>query len=109
MSARYSIKPKATRDIDEYADYLAEAASLGVALRFLDEAHDTFALLAQQPNMGWRSRVNYPGLAQLKVFRVRGFENMVILYRPLSRGVDILRVIHRSRNLGSLLRREGIE
>ena len=109
MSAQYSVKPKATRDLDDYAGYLAEKATLEVALRFFDQAHATFALLAGQPNMGWRSKTNYPGLEALRVFRVRGFENMIILYRPLAGGVDILRVIHRSRNLRALLRREGTE
>jgi toxin ParE1/3/4 len=80
-----------------------------VALRFFDAAYGTFALLASQPNMGWRSRVKYPGLEALRVFRVTGFEDMLILYRPLSKGVDILRVVHGSRNLRALLLREGLE
>ena len=109
MIARYVVKPKADRDLDDYADYLAEQASLDVALRFFDAAYSTFALIATQPNMGWRSRIKYPGLEALRVFRVAGFEHMLILYRTLPEGVDILRVIHGSRNLRALLRREGIE
>ncbi len=108
MSASYVVKPKADRDLD-YADYLAEQASLDVALRFFDAAYSTFALIAKQPNMGWRSRVKYPGLETLRVFRVTGFEHILILYRTLPERVDILRVIHGSRNLRALLRREGIE
>ena len=57
MIARYVVKPKADRDLDDYADYLAQEASLDAALRFFDAACSTFALLATQPNMGWRSRV----------------------------------------------------
>jgi toxin ParE1/3/4 len=106
---RHVVKPKADRDLDDYADYLAEHASLDVALRFFDAVHSTFALIATQPNMGWRSRIKYPGLETLRVFRVAGFEQMLILYRTLPEGVDILRVIHGSRNLRALLRREGIE
>jgi toxin ParE1/3/4 len=87
----------------------AEEASLDVALRFFDAAYRTFALIATQPNMGWRSTIKYPGLEALRVFRVTGFEHMLILYRTLPEGVDILRVIHGSRNLRALLRREGIE
>jgi toxin ParE1/3/4 len=109
VSARYVVKPKADRDLDDYADYLVKEASLDVALGFFDAACSTFALLATQPNMGWRSRVKYPGLATLRVFRVTGFEQMLILYRPLSEGVDILRVVNGSRNLRALLRREGVE
>jgi toxin ParE1/3/4 len=108
VSARFVVKPKADRDLDDYADYLAEA-SLDLALRFFEAASSTFALLATQPNMGWRSRVQFRGLEALRVFRVSGFEDMLILYRPLSEGVEILRVVHGSRNLRALLRREGIE
>jgi toxin ParE1/3/4 len=108
VSARYFVKPKADRDLDGYAEYLAQQG-LGVALGFLDSAHSTFALLATQPNMGWRSRVRSPGLEALRVFRVTGFEDILIFYRPLSEGVENLRVVHGSRNLRALLRREGIE
>jgi hypothetical protein len=50
-----------------------------------------------------------PGLEALRVFRVTGFEDILIFYRPLSEGVENLRVVHGSRNLRALLRREGIE
>jgi plasmid stabilization system protein ParE len=45
----------------------------------------------------------------LRVFRVSGFEKMLVLYRPRPDGVEVLRVVHASRNLAALLRREGIE
>ncbi len=34
---------------------------------------------------------------------------MLVFYRPLDEGVEILRVIHGSRNVVALLRREGLE
>jgi toxin ParE1/3/4 len=109
VNTRYVVKPKADRDLDDYADYLSKEVSLNVALRFFDAAYRTFALLASQPNMGWRSRVKYPGLETLRVFRVSGFADRLILYRTLPNGVDILRVVDGSRDLRSLLRREGLE
>ena len=110
MSAGYSVKPKADRDLDDYADYLAREASLEVALRFLAAGHETFALLATHPSIGWSSRLKHAALKTLRVFRVTGFERMLILYRPLTDGVDILRVVHGSRNLQALFRRrEEIE
>lgn len=105
MSARYKVKPKADRDLDDYADYLATEANLELALRFLAAGHETFALLATHPNIGWSSRLKHSALKPLRVFRVSGFEQMLILYRPLPEGVDILRVIHGSRNLQALFRR----
>ncbi len=61
-STRFAVKPKADRDLDDYADFLAKEASLDVALGFFDAAYHTFALLATQPNMGWHAKVKYPGL-----------------------------------------------
>jgi hypothetical protein len=40
---------------------------------------------------------------------VSGFEKMLVLYRPSPHGVEILRVVHGSRNIAALLRREGVE
>jgi toxin ParE1/3/4 len=107
VSARYTVKPKADRDLDDYADYLAREANLDVALNFLSASYETFALLADNPNMGWGSRLKNPAVKTLRVFRVSTFERMLILYRPLSDGVDILRVVHGSRNLRALFRRRG--
>jgi toxin ParE1/3/4 len=102
---RYTIKPKADQDLEEYADYLAREASLDVALRFLEFVNETFALLANHPEIGWPARLQHASLAELRVFRVTDFEHMLILYRPVRHGVEIFRVVHGSRNLRSLFRR----
>jgi len=47
--------------------------------------------------------------ASLRVFRVSGFEKMLLLYLPRRDGVEVLRVVHASRNLQALLRREGLK
>ena len=109
MSVRYVVKPRGLLDLDVHARYLLERASLEIALRFLDNAHETFALLASQPNMGWRSRTKHPGLEELRVFRIDRFEKMLVLYRPIPARIEILRVIDGSHKLRSLLRREGLE
>jgi len=100
-------KAKANRDLDDYAEYLAEKANLDKALRFMTAADETFALLAKRPTIGWQSRLRHGALQPLRVFRVTGFEHMLVLYRPLANGVDILRVVHGSRNLHALFRRRG--
>jgi toxin ParE1/3/4 len=105
VSARFLVKPKADQDLDDHSDYLAKKASLDVALRFLAAARETFSLPATQPQMGWRSRLNHPRLKSLRVFRVAGFERLLILYRPLPEGIEILRVVHGSRNMDALFRR----
>jgi toxin ParE1/3/4 len=110
VRSHYTIKPRADSDIEDYADYLARNASLDVAVRFLAAADETFSLLATQPNMGWHARLRTPALGTLRMFRVARFERMLILYRPLEDGVDILRLVHGSRKLQALFRRrEEIE
>ena len=107
--SRYVVRPKADRELEDQAYYYATVASPEVGHRFLVAAHDTFALLATQPNMGWQSRLKHPELKILRVFRVKDFERILILYFPLLDGVEILRVVHGSRNLQALLRREGLD
>ena len=82
MSDRYVLRPKADQDLDDQAFYLAEEASPEVGHRFLVAAHETFALLVTQPAMGWHPRLKHPELASLRMFRVSGFERILVLYRP---------------------------
>jgi toxin ParE1/3/4 len=107
--SRYLIRPKADRDLENQAYYYATVANPELGHRFLIAAHETFALLAKQPNMGWPPRLRHPALKSMRVFRIKRFERILILYLPLADGVEILRVIHGSRNIKALLRREGVE
>lgn len=109
MSGSYLIRPKADRDLDGQAYFLATEASPEIGHRFLVAAHETFGLLAASPNMGWKARLKHPELTNLRVFRITGFEKILVFYRPQADGVEILRVIHASRNLITLFRREGME
>ena len=109
MSSVYLVRPKADLDLDEQAYYLATQASPDLGHRFLLAAHETFGLLASKPQIGWHLRLMHPDLASLRVFPVSGFEKMLVLYLPLPNGIEILRVVHGSRNLQTLLRREGVE
>ncbi len=109
MSAVYVVRPKADNDLDQQAYYFATKAGPELGHRFLLAAHETFSLLATQPEMGWHARLKNPLLASLRVFGVSGFERMLVLYRPSTLGVEILRVVHGSRNIAALLRREGVE
>ena len=106
MSAsRYVVRPRADRDLDDQSYYYVIVASPEVGHRFLLAAHDTFSLLATQPDMGWDARLRHPGLKSLRLFRVKGFERILVLYLPMHDGVEVLRLVHGSRDLQALLRR----
>jgi toxin ParE1/3/4 len=109
VSAVYVVRPKADHDLDEQAYYFATKAGPELGHRFLVAAHETFSLLATQPEMGWPARLKNTLLASLRVFRVSDFEKILVLYHPSPHGVEILRVIHGSRSVAALLRREGVE
>jgi len=107
--SRYIIRPKAGQDLDDHAFFLAERTNSELGHRFLASAHETFALLAKQPHIGWTPRVRNPGLRALRMFLVTGFKRILILYRPLDHGIEVLRVVHGSQNLQRLFKREGVE
>jgi len=58
--------------------------------------------------MGWHPRLKHPSLASLRLFRISGFDRMLILYCPIADGVEIVRIVHAFRDIERLLRREGI-
>jgi toxin ParE1/3/4 len=105
----YDVRPKARQDLRDQAFYYATEVNQELGHRFLVAAHDTFGLLATQPEMGWNPKLQNPEVRGLRVFRVTGFERILILYRPLERGIEVLRVVHGSRNLQRLIQHEGIE
>ena len=109
MSVGYVVRPKADQDLDDQAYYLATQAGPDLGHRFLLAAHETFGLLATQPQIGWHPRLKHPDLTSVRAFQVSGFEKMLVLYRPRPDGVEILRVLHGSRNLQALLHREGVK
>ncbi len=101
--SQYLIRPRADADLDAQAYYYATTANVDIGHRFLVAAHDTFFLLATQPEMGWDARLKHPGLKSLRVFRVTGFERILVLYKPMPDGVEIVRVVHGSRDLQALV------
>jgi hypothetical protein len=56
-------------------------ATPDVGHRFLLAAHETFTLLAKQPDVGWKPRLKHRDLTSLRIFRVSGFEKMLVLYQ----------------------------
>ena len=59
--------------------YLAQEASLETALRFYDASSTTFGKLADMPGLGERRETSNPRLEGLRVWRIEGFENHLIV------------------------------
>lgn len=100
--SRYIVGPEAERDLDAHADYYAEQEGLELALRFYEAAANTFALIATQPRIGAVRKYRDPLLAGIRFHPIKGFEKQLVFYRPLTDGIEVLRVVHGARDLEAL-------
>lgn len=90
--ARVSRRPQAEADILEIWDYIAED-SVAEADRWVDRLDQKFALWATQPLMGRDRHELAAGVRSLS------FGRYVVFFEPLSDGIDIVRVLHGSRDV----------
>jgi toxin ParE1/3/4 len=92
----------AKRDLIEQFVWYAENASVEVADRFLQAADATLDRLAEAPQSGIPLLTPREELRGIRRWPVKGFEKMLLFYLPLSNGLDLLRVVHGSRDLARL-------
>lgn len=93
-------------DIFELAAYLL-SQSESAAHRFVDAVQQTLKDLAQHPGLGGPKQYDDPALAQVRSWSVRGFPNHLIYYLPLPDGIDVLAVLHGSRDIPRELSRRA--
>jgi toxin ParE1/3/4 len=92
---------QASADLIEIADYIA-ADNPEAAEAFLDAAEAAFGFIASMPSVGQAYRVQSPAAQGMRVWRVEGFERYLILYRDVKERIEIVRVLHTSRDFSSL-------
>lgn len=90
---RYILTAQAEDDLEDIWIFLAARDHL-VADRQIAQILNQFAMLAQFPNLG-RQRDDLPG--ELRSFAVKPY---VIFYRGRSGVVEIVRILHQSRDVG---------
>ncbi|MGA7235923.1 MAG: type II toxin-antitoxin system RelE/ParE family toxin, partial [Bryobacteraceae bacterium] len=96
-------RPAAKRDLALQFAWYAENASLEVASRFLRATQETLEFLSTMPHVG-PVKVTEGRLAGARIWRVSGFETILILYRPIERGIAVERPIHAKRDYRSTAR-----
>jgi toxin ParE1/3/4 len=90
--ARVTRRPGAADDVLEIWDFIADD-SVAEADRWVDRLDEKLLLWATQPMIG-RSRDELePGL------RSMAFGRYVVFFMPLPDGIDIVRVLHSSRDI----------
>lgn len=103
MKRRIAVFAPADRDLDEIADYLA-ADDLRVAARFLQTVAQTYENLAAQPGMGKLYECDFVTTRPVRYWPISGFTNYLLFYRVSDEAVEVLRVLHGSRDLLRSLR-----
>ena len=102
MPAVY-IRTAARRDLVGHFVYLAENASFDIADHYLSSAETSFTGLAQHPMIGSLLSPHRPELTGMRKWRVKDFDNFLILYLPRHDGVSIVRVLHAAQDWWKLL------
>lgn len=98
MAKKILVKPSAVSDLQNIFEYFAEHNS-EVALKFFDAARQTFAHLAQMPNMGKRYSSNHSRFGDLRQWAVKGFRKYLIFYLISDEQIEVVRVIHAAQDL----------
>lgn len=92
---RVLTKPEADNDLVDIWLYIAND-SPNNADRFLDRMREKFCSLAEAPQIGTRRDELRTGL------RSQPVGTYLIFYFPLDDGIEIVRVLHGARDIGSL-------
>ena len=94
----YSLSEEAQTDIDDIWDYYEHAEGVPVAERQYSRLRDVFQLIADNPHIG-RSRAEFR--PRVRSFPV-GNPPYVVFYTPFESHIEIIRVIHGSRDIEQL-------
>ena len=88
-------RPEAEEDILEIWEYIADD-SIEEADRWLDRLDEKLSLWATQPTMGRSRDELLPGIRSMP------FGRYVVFYAPAGDGLDVIRVLHGSRDVDHL-------
>jgi len=92
--------------VRQFRYYLVDQNLPKVAARFKDAVRATVESLCRYPLIGARYRSRNPQLSALRSWPVAGFERIRIFYRIESDTLQVVRILHGSRDLKRILGRE---
>ncbi|MCP5117816.1 MAG: type II toxin-antitoxin system RelE/ParE family toxin [bacterium] len=98
MNPLFVLSAAATRDLDEILEYVLDQAGPRRAQHVADRLYDSFGKLSRTPGMGhWRRDLTQ---AAVRFWPVWSF---LVIYRPDTKPLEIVRVLHGARDLAPLL------
>src|SRR3954471_12886270 len=102
-AARVILRRAVPDDLAAILDYLG-ARSPAAADRFADAVQLALDKLTAFPAAGSLKQFRDARLHGVRTWRVPGFKKYLIIYRPMNEGIEVLAVLHGSRNLRARLR-----
>lgn len=102
MSREIHQRAQARGDLVEAVAYLAERSEQA-ARRFRAQAEATFGRLAASPGIGTSYQPEDPAYAGLRYFPIAKFPKYLVFYRPAANGIEVIRVLHGSRDIAAIL------
>jgi toxin ParE1/3/4 len=100
-------RAEAKRDLDEQAAFMGKH-SLDLELRFLAAAESEFERLAAIPGLGSARRFANPQLAGVRMWRIHGLKKHLIFYPEIEGGIEVIRILHASRDIERILEAEEL-
>src|SRR5688572_27349626 len=89
--------PSAIGSLDEVTAFLARH-NPSAAFRFLTAVEVLLERLSAKPDLGMHVRVEHPRLTGVRWSRIPGFRNYLLIYSGDAVRIDVLLIVHRSRN-----------
>lgn len=105
MALKIVITPQANLDLEEYFDYIA-VNNMDAALLFFDAVRETFSQLAKNSNIGRIYEIQNPRLQGLRKWKVKRFDKSLIFDQHSEEILEVIRLIHGSRDIPSILAEE---
>jgi toxin ParE1/3/4 len=96
-------RDRARQDLIDIFRFLAREADLRTAGRFFLQAETTFKRLARMPGLGSLYEPENPAFGDIRFFPISRFKKHLVFYLPTSEGVDIIRILHGSRDIDGIL------
>jgi toxin ParE1/3/4 len=103
MTKRIVQRPLAEQDIVNQALHIYRD-NPAAARRFLAAVDQALAMLLNLPGIG--APRHHGKIEGLRMGRVRGFGKYLIFYREIADGIEVIRVLHSSRDIAAVLDEE---
>jgi toxin ParE1/3/4 len=103
MSRKLIIRNLATQDLRQQANYILNNVNVSAAEQFLELAESTFAQILIVPRIGKSVNFVLDRMGEVRQWRIKNFQDYLVFYRVQDEQIEILRVLHGSRDLEGIL------